>query len=313
MKKENLSPEEIYIKDERFRISYYFSLQKMMNSLREIGLINPPLVTIRNGRFILVTGWKRVLACLGLSFPSIPVVVSEVKDDLHNFLSVIHENLATRDFSLVEKAEIIRKLKAFGIKKNQIIGDYLPLLDIPANSSIYEKYLALAGFESELKEVIHEKSIPFSVLQTWSELKPEARRLVLPILIPLGQNKQKEILEDLQEISLRENIAAEEILKTEEILDVQSSEKLSPLQKADKIRSLLRRRRYPSFSSWKESFDSSLRKMHWPEKIALKHSPFFEDEDISVTFSFKDKKEFEENIMKLKQMASKKEFNKIFR
>ena len=313
MKNESLSPAEIYLKDERFRISYYFSTERMMNSLREIGLINPPLVTVRNSRFVLVAGWKRVLACLKLSFPSILVKVSEEKDDLQNFLMAIHENLATRDFSLVEKAEIIRKLKTFGIKKNQVMKDYLPLLDIPANSSFYEKYLALAELESDLKKVIHEKDIPFSVLQVFLGMKPEAQELVMPILVPLGQNKQKEILEDLQEISQRENIAAEGILKTVEILHIQSSDKLSSLQKADKIRILLRKRRYPSFSSWKESFDLTLRKMQWPEEIALKHSPFFEDEDISVTFSFKNKKEFEESISKLKQMASKKEFNKLFR
>jgi ParB family chromosome partitioning protein len=313
MKKENLSPGEIYLKDERFRISYYFSLQRLMNSLSKIGLVNPPLVTARNSRLILVTGWKRVLACLRLSFPSIPIKVSEVEDDLQNFLIAVHENLATRKFSLIEKAEIIRRLKGFGVEKNQIIRNYLPLLDIPADSSVYEMYLSLAGFDSELKKFVYEKGVPFSILQTWTELKPEARRLVMPILMPLGQNKQKEILEDLQEISQRENIAAEDILKTVEILNVQSSENLSPLQKADKIRALLRKRRYPSFSSWKESFDSTLRKMHWPKEIALKHSPFFEDEDISVTFSFKNKKEFEENILKLKRMASKREFPKLFR
>jgi len=313
MKKENLSPEKIYLKDERFRISFYFSLQKMTNSLQEVGLINPPLVTVRKDRFILVTGWKRVLACLELSFTSIPVEVSEVEDDLRNFLIAIHENLATRDFSLVEKAEIIRKLKNFGVKKNQLIKDYLPLLDIPPTTICYEKYLAFARFEPKLKEMIDEKNIPFSVLQVLSEFKPEARKLALPFLLPLGQNKQKEILEDLQEISLRENIAAEEILKTEETLKIQDSEKLSPLQKADKVRSLLRMRRCPYFSSWKESFDSSLRKMRWPKDIALKHSPFFEDEDILVSFSFKNKIEFEESILKLKEMASKKEFNKIFR
>lgn len=313
MRKENLSPEKIYLKDERFRISFNFSLQKMKNSLQEVGLINPPLVTVRKGRFILVAGWKRVLACLELSFPSIPVEVSEGEDDLQNFLIAIHENLSTRDFSLVEKAEIIHKLKNFGVKTNQLIRDYLPLLDIAPTAFSYEKYLALARFEPELKEVIDKKNIPFSVLQILSEFKLQARRLVLPLLTALGQNKQKEILEDLQEVSLREQIAAEEILKTPEILEIQNSEKLSPLQKADKVRSLLRKRRYPSFSSWKESFDSSLRKMRWPKEIALKHSPFFEDENISVSFSFKNKKEFEESILKLKEMASKKEFNEIFR
>ncbi len=313
MKKENLSPAKIYLKDERFRISYYFSTERLRNSLREVGLISSPLVTVRNHRFILVTGWKRVLACLELSMPSIPVKINEDKDDLQNFLIAIHENLATRGFSLIEKAEIIRRLKAFGMKKSQVMRDYLPLFDIPAISSFYEKFLTLAELESDLKKVIHEKDIPFSVLQIFLELKPEARRMVMPILMPLGQNKQKEILEDLQEISQREDIATEEILKSREILSVQSSDKLSPLQKADRIRVWLRKRRYPSFSSWKESFDLTLRKMRWPKEISLKHSPFFEDEDISVAFGFKNKKEFEERVSKLKQMASKKEFNKLFR
>ncbi len=313
MKNENLSPAEIYLKDERFRISYYFSTERLMNSLREVGLINPPLVAVRRGRFILVTGWKRVLACLQLSFASIPVRVSEEKDDLRNFLMAVHENLAARDFSSVEKAEIIRRLKTFGVKKSQVIRDYLPLLDIPAASSFYEKYLALAELESDLKKAIHEKNIPFSVLQIFLELEPGARGLVMPILAPLGQNKQKEILEDLQEISPRENIAVEDILKSREILHIQSSVELSPLQKADRIRAWLRKRRYPSLSSWEESFDLTLRKMRWPKKIALKHSPFFEDEDISVAFSFKNKKEFEESVSKLKQLASAKEFNDLFR
>ncbi len=313
MKYENLSLAKIYLKDERFRISYYFSTEGLMNSLKKIGLINPPLVTFRNHRFILVTGWKRVLACLQLSFPSIPVRINEEKDDLQNFLIAIHENLATRDFSLIEKAEIIRRLKALGMKKSHIMRDYLPLLDIPAASSFYEEFLTLAELESDLKKVIHEKDIPFSVIQIFLGLKPGVRWLVMPILTPLGQNKQKEILEDLQEISQRESIEAEEILKSREILSIQSSDKLSPLQKADRIRAWLRKRRYPSFSSWKESFDSTLRKMGWPKEIALKHSLFFEDEDISVAFGFKNKKEFEERVSKLKKMASKKEFNKIFK
>ena len=73
MKREEILIKDINLKDERFRISSFFSLEKLLFSLKEVGLVNPPLVTYRNHRLVLVSGWKRVLACQGLSLTSIPV------------------------------------------------------------------------------------------------------------------------------------------------------------------------------------------------------------------------------------------------
>jgi ParB family chromosome partitioning protein len=313
MKREKIPTEKIYLKDERFRISYYFTLEQMIHSLRKIGLINPPLVTTRDGHYVLVSGWKRVLASIELSLSTIAVTVNEDEDDLKIFLRAFYENLATRDLSLAEKAEIVHKLKRFGAKKEHIIKKYLPLLEIPAGAFHHDMLLAVAQFEPELKAAIHEKNIPFSSLQLLSEFKPEARKIVFPLLMPLSQNKQKEILEDLQEISLRENISAVEILNSDEIRNILVSKKISLVQKADRIRALLRRKRFPNLSSWEESFDSSLKKMRWPKEIGVKHTPFFEDANISVTFNFKNKQEFEGNLSMLKDMASKKEFSQLFR
>jgi len=313
MKREKIPIEKINLKDERFRISYYFTLEQMIHSLRKIGLINPPLVTTRDGRYVLVSGWKRVLASLKLSVSPIPVTVNEDENDLQIFLLAFYENLATRDLSLAEKAEIVHKLKKFGAKKEHIIKKYLPLLEIPAGAFHHDMLLGVAQFEPELKAAIHEKNIPFSSLQLLSEFKPEARKIVFPLLIPLSQNKQKEILEDLLEISLRENISVVEILNSDEIRNNLESKKMSLLQKADKVRVSLRKQRFPNLSSWEESFDSSLKKMRWPKEIGVKHTPFFEDENISVTFNFKNKEEFEENLIRLREMASKKEFDQLFR
>lgn len=313
MKRKNVSIKNINLKDERFRISYHFFLEKMVNSLEKIGLINPPSVCVRNRHFILVSGWKRVLACLKLSLSPIPVFISDEEDDLKIFLYALHENLATRNFTLIEKAEIIHKLKKFGVRKNSIIIDYLPLFDIPPLPSYYEDYLAFAQFEPELKKAVHEKNMPFYSLKILSKYSPEARHLLLPILSHLSQNKQKEILEELQEISLRENTEIEEILKAGEIKRIQGSEKISSLEKAEKIRTWMKKRRYPHLTSWENSFDSTLRRMHWPEEIAIKHSPFFEDENITVSFAFRNKEEFGKNVLKLQEMASKKEFSKIFK
>lgn len=313
MKSKYLNLNDIYLKDERFRISYLFSLEKLTLSLKKIGLINPPLVSFRNNHFILVSGWKRVLACIQVSLSSIPVFVVEEEDELKTFLMAFYENLATREFSLLEKAEILRKLKEFGESERNILEYYMPLLNIPKTLYHLDMFTTFSQFEQELKKVIHEKHIPFTSLEMLAEFNPSERGLLLPLLLPLGQNKQKEILEDLREISLKNDIPADKILKSEEILEVIDSERLSPLQKANKIRLILKKKRYPHFYSWKEAFDLSLKKVRWPKDIAINHSPFFEDENVAVQFRFKNQKEFRSHLLKLREVASKKEFSRLFK
>lgn len=312
MKKEILNLKDINFRDERFRTSYFFSLEKLKLSLDKIGLIHPPLVSYKNNHFILVSGWKRVLACLQLNLSSIPVLVVKEDDELKTFLMAFYENLATRDFSLLEKAEFLKKLKKFGEDEKYIVKYYLPLLNIPSTLYHLEIFFKISQFKLELKKFIHEKNMPFNSLELITGFNSFERKLLLPFLMPLSQNKQKEILENLQEISLRDSIPAWKLLKSKEIIEVEDSEKLSPLQKADNVRFILKKKRYPHFYSWKDAFNSSLKKVSWPKDIAIDHSPFFEDETIDVHFKFKNGQEFKNCLLKLQEIASKKEFSRIF-
>ena len=313
MKKKNLSLKEISLEDERFRISYYFSLEKLILSIRKVGHLNPPLIALRDKHFILVSGWKRVLACIKLCLYSIPVFVLEEDDDLKKFLVAFYENFATREFSLLEKAEILSRLKKFGEDEKSIVKHYLPLLDIPSTLTNLESFLAFSHVEPEVKRVIHQKNMPFSSVKLLVGFTPQERKLLLPLLLPSGQNKLKEILEDLKEISRRNDIAPKKILSSKEILEITGSEKLSPLQKIDRIRVILRKKRYPALSSRKESFDSLLNKLKLPEAVMVKPSPFFEEENFSVNFSFGNSEELKTNLLKLQELALKKEFSAIFK
>lgn len=313
MKIKNLPLNEIFLEDERFRISYYFSLEKMILSLKKTGLVCPPLVTLRDKHFILVSGWKRVLASLELSISPITVFVIEEGNELKTFLMAFYENLAIREFTLLEKAEVLSKLKKFGESEENIVRHYLPLLNIPPTLFHLDTFLTFSQFEPGVKEVIHKKNMPFSSVQLLSEFKPSERKLLVPLLLPLGQNKQKEFLEDLQEISRKDDIPVKKVFDSKEIMDILASDKLSPVQKAEKIRLLLRRKRFPHLFSWKDSFDSALKKMNCPREIAVKPSPFFEDEKISISFAVKNEEELRGLLQKLQELASREEFSTVFK
>ena len=313
MENKILPLKDINFKDERFRISYYFSLEKLSLSIKEIGLIQPPLISLIDKHFVLVTGWKRVLACRQLGFLSIPCWLVDSNDHLKLFLMSFYENLTCREFNLLEKAEIIKKLNEFGEEKRRIIKFYLPLLGLPSTNYYFQAYLQFSQFEPEFKALIHDKNMSFASVELCTVFNSMERKLLIPLLRPLSQNKQKELLEFLYEISRREGRPAWKILKSKEIKEIISSENLSPFQKANKIRLLLKKRRYPHLSSWQEAFDSFLKKASWPKEVAIDHSPYFEGKEMVAHFKFKDDNEFRERLLKLQKVASKAEFSQIFK
>lgn len=313
MKKEKLDIKEIFLEDERFRTSYHLSLEKLKLSLREVGLLQPPLVTLRNDRFILVSGWKRILACVELSLSPLPVLITEAKDDLKTFLMAFYENLATREFSLLEKAEILARLKGFGEAEKTIIRQYLPLLDIPATLSHLDSYLAFSQFEPEVKKAIHEKNMSFLSVKPLVELSSQERKRLLPLLLSLGQNRRRELLEDILEVSRMNNTTVQKILLSPDIQAIQESEALTPLQKADRTLLLLRKKRYPAFSSRQDSFESLLRKINWPHEIDINPSPFFEEENFTVSFDFESEKELKASLLKLEELSARRDFAEIFK
>jgi len=281
--------------------------------LQETGLLHPPLIALRNGRFIPVSGWKRILACAELSFSPIPVLITEEMDNLKTFLMAFYENLATREFSLLEKAEILARLKRFGEDEKRIIRHYMPLLDIPATLSYLDTYLAFSQFEPEVKKAIHEKNMSFLSVKPLVGFSCRERERLLPLLLPLGQNKRKELLEDILEVSRKNDTPVQKILLSPEIQTIQDSGTLTPLQKADSTRLLLRKKRYPAYSSRQDSFESLLREIDWPDEIAISPSPFFEEEDFTVRFTFNSEEQLKAGLLKLEELSARRDFSKIFK
>jgi ParB family chromosome partitioning protein len=244
---------------------------------------------------------------------SINVLVTEDTDDLRLFLMAFYENLATREISLVEKAEIVKKLLGFGVAKKTLLRSYLPLLSLPATGEHLDILLALSGAAATVKEFVQEKNMALPLVQSLLRFACLEQKLLLPLLRPLGQNKQREILEDLWEMSRRDGVSLRKILGGAGARQILGSPKLSPRQKAEKIRLCLRRKRYPRLSSWQDTFDSVVRRIRWPKEIAIQPSPYFEGEDISVSFRVKNREDFKAGAKKLQEMAEKDDISQLFR
>jgi ParB family chromosome partitioning protein len=312
MEVKDIKIEELELGDERFRISYFSSLDPFIRSIREIGLVNLPLVTERNGRFVPVCGWKRILACREISFSSLPVLLLQEKDDLKVFRIVVFENLTSRSFSLLEKAEIFHKLAGFGEEEKTLVKFYLPLLNVPATYDYYDLFLKVSSLGMKEKERIQKKSVSLPVIRELVEFVSDEREALYPLFLPLSQNKQKEVLEIVKELSLKSGLSVPWILEDKEFQIVIRSINLTPLHKAERIRQLLRKRRFPQLTSRQEDFASAKRRMAWPEDIQVSPAPFFEEKKMFVRFSFLSKQDYIEKLSVLRELADQKDFEIFF-
>jgi ParB family chromosome partitioning protein len=87
------------------------SLQELMQSIEELGLLSPIKVrTTKDGRYKIIYGNRRYKACKTLGLQTIPCIVSNVTDELEIYLEQIAENLTREGFSPIEEAEAFNKL-----------------------------------------------------------------------------------------------------------------------------------------------------------------------------------------------------------
>jgi ParB-like chromosome segregation protein Spo0J len=313
MRLETIRLSRINIRDERFRTSYFFDAEALARSIVAVGLLCPPLVRASGKRFVLISGWKRVLACRDAGVAEITVLVTEQADDLKLFVAAIEENRTNRSLSLTEKAAILDKLAALGLAQKAIVKDVMPGLGLPATPAHLRSLKKLAGARLDVRRYAHEKEIPFGLLESFLRFGDADRSRLLPLLYPLGQNKQRELLDDLWGVVRRDRVAVKSVLRGGAIGESQRSEALSPLQRADRVRGHLRKLRYPALSTQQEAFDAALRMLGRPGEIVIQPSPFFEDESVSVSFRFKSAGELRDRLKKLERLASQPELRRLFR
>ncbi|UCE42942.1 MAG: ParB N-terminal domain-containing protein [Candidatus Aminicenantes bacterium] len=314
MKLLDIPLDDINLQDERFRFSYFFDLEKMLISIKKIGLVNPLMAVKREGsKYVIVCGWKRVLACRELSLAYVPVYLLDEQDDRRVFFLSLYENWAVRNFNILEKSEIIHKLNGFIGDEKKIVREFFPLLGIPVNLSYFDIYLRIAQLDPVWKKIIFKKKFPLSSIQLLTDFTREDRKLLLPFVLSLNVNKMKQFCEDLFELSKKTGDSPKILLSAPEILSVSQSENLSSLQKAERVRSLMRTKRYPTLSSWKKSFDTSLKKARLSKDVAFDSASFFEDGEFSVTFSLHDKEDFRKRLFKLQELVADEDLFSLFK
>lgn len=120
------------------------ALQELAESIKVSGVVQPVVVRpVSSGRFQLVAGERRWLACKLAEKTSIPAVVREISNEQAMEITII-ENLQREDLNAIEQARAFERLsREFGLTQEQIasrtgkdrasISNFIRLLKLPDN------------------------------------------------------------------------------------------------------------------------------------------------------------------------------------
>jgi len=307
---------QIDLLDETFSVNFMPDLRRLRSSIEEIGLIQPVLLKRKLKGYQIISGFRRISVMKELGKSEIESRVFEEKetDEFRLFSLSLHENLTTRGFNAVEKAIALDKLiDRFQIDPPMVIKNFLPSLALEPNEKILNTYLSLARMEDEIKQYVLREEVSRSNIRRLSGLTSDDRIAFLSLASPLklGENRLRETLTLLEEISRRNRCRTRDIVGRPEIQTILSQTELTPSQKTDRIKKVLTDLRYPKMHRLEEEFEKKRKDLNLPSNISLHHAPFFEGKGLRVEFQFETMEEYRATLSTLSRLADKGEFEEL--
>jgi ParB family chromosome partitioning protein len=172
------------------------SLDDLARSIQENGLLNPLTVLYRNGRYELIIGKRRFMACRSLGWKTVPTIVRANLDDVNARILSLIENVHRADLHPLDKARAYHEIyETFGTysKVSEETGVSIPTV---------KRYLSLLQLSQSIQAQITTKNGPLGIcaLSKVAECFEdfEEQEYVLERIEGFAQQVQLEILDQSQ-------------------------------------------------------------------------------------------------------------------
>ncbi|MDR4506114.1 MAG: ParB/RepB/Spo0J family partition protein [Candidatus Scalindua sp.] len=293
-------------------------LDAVMDSIGKVGLINPVIVQKtenRNKLYSTVCGYQRVRAFKELGIERIDArIVDRVTDEELLFIS-FYDNVFSRGFNDIEKAVILRNFLEIGYAKDRLLSEIIPLLGIPQNKNILDKYLSLFKLGGEIVDSLAKQEFEIEKAFLLIPLAKEERDSVYKVLFKESKtniNEAKETVRNLLDLKKIKQCGIPELLEGREIRGILQGKNTNKRQKGESIYRFIKSLRYPSIHQKEEGFALSIKELALNSNVRINHSRFFEKDEVQITLKVTDEQNLESDLNKLLTHVRAGSFKKIF-
>jgi hypothetical protein len=309
--------EEISAENETFRISEELNSAQVLDSLREIGQLNPVILMEMESKLAIVCGFRRIRAMrqLGMHRSLARVLSSEDLDTTKAFEIALWDNLSHRELNPLEKARVLFKLRNLcEISGERVVKTYLPILGLEPNANVLRSHLLLHEIHFGLRQCLIDGRLTHASLEYLAEMPASAQESISSLMgkIRLSASLQKKSLGVLKDLAGMTGNSFEAPLSDSQVLAVLEDAGLSPFQKGEKVYERLYRLLNPRLSQAGDKFIAQKKLLGLPGSIRINAHPFFEEPGLRVEFDASSVDRFRRQAAALNEAAQSPDLEGLF-
>ena len=286
---------------------------RLKKSLAAIGQTTPLILWDSPDGLLLVCGARRRLALLelGVSEFNAWVAPAGLGPEKAAVLAV-EDNLGHRDFNEAEKVLAVKYLSRY-LTEQEITREFARKIGFPPRLEHLVRLRTLGDLESAGLDLLAAGRMDSETAEMLMEISSEDRRAVLDVLTLLnpGRNKTKLIVAWLTESARRDDVAVASVLSEPEFVSILEEPKLNVPVKEEKIRDLLRKRRFPVLYGLERRRAELLRSLDLPPDVRLILPSSFEGLEFKMEVVFKDPEEFGRSVENAARLAGDDNFRAL--
>ena len=289
--------------------------EKLMDSIKVIGIRHPISVCPSGNRYSIVSGHKRFQAASRSGLTTVPAFIVAELDDASRLVINLNENFGQRHYSDIEKGGILNKFTLAGVSDETIIAEYMPLLELERSKKIFQDLSGVKSISHKMQILLHRAGVPVKTFNTFYKWDSLTEAEILFSILKPGINKWRDLLDLIDEVAARENTTQENIISRDDIQKILTATDLPAPQRYDQIHKMLHNLRYPVLSEMRKQVARALDEMELDDKTRLRFQDTFENNELKLELKFQSEKELSqqvEKIFKALQSGSVEKLVRIF-
>jgi len=148
-------------------------LEELARSIRAQGLINPITVRAHKGRWQVITGYRRWLACKRFGIPEIPARIMEM-GERGALLATATENIQRTDLDPVEEGKLYQRLvNDHSLSPGEIAEQ------LGRSESYINARMDLLGMPDDVQQLVKDKKLKIGIVPLLRRLSTEEERVMI--------------------------------------------------------------------------------------------------------------------------------------
>ena len=305
---------EIDLDDSSFEVRKFAGSTRLLESLARFGIFDPPWLLKNGCEHIVVDGfqrlrWAKEHGALG----AICRIFPEDCDGRELWTRRIEKKIFEREINLAEKSQIISTLLRL-FQPEEVPRLFLSGLNVANRPEVLRKWALLSATGPETLELLASGAIAERTALEVAAWDKRSRDSVLPVLQALrcSASIQVEIVEHINEIAMRDEKAAADIMETPHARKIVTSKDLNHRQKTQALREFLAELRHPRLSSRQKRFQREIESLGLPSDVRIIPPVAFEGNNWKMELSFTGPEELRKILDSTGSLAESDRLDTIF-